>query len=273
MACFNPLGGWYGRKANDSGRTPIVFSLRDGYIDRPIDLPCGKCIGCLRDKANAWAVRCYHESTLHDRNCFVTLTYREEECPQRLRQSDLQRFFKRMRSRGVKLRYFACGEYGGRFGRPHYHALIFGQDFREGSIPLGTAGQYYTAPLLDETWGHGFVTIGALEAGSAFYVAGYSLKNLGDEDAFHCASKRPYIGHGWLAKYHDDIVRNGFVTIGGKRFTVPRSYLDRPEFRFEFDELRESRRAHIEAQTPAQIVARRESARSREINMLAQVSR
>lgn len=247
--------------------------MRDGWADRPIDLPCGKCLGCLRDKARAWAVRCYHESTQHERNCFVTLTYRDEDCPQALRCSDLQGFFKRLRSRGYSFRYFACGEYGGRFGRPHYHALLFGQDFRDRCIPLGIKGEYYTSAVLDETWGHGFVTLGSLEPGSAFYVAGYSLKNLDRDDCFHVASKRPYIGHGWLARYHDDIARNGFVTIGGTKMAVPKSYLLRPEFALEFDALRESRRLHVASMTPEEVQQRRESARARETNLRAQITR
>lgn len=260
------------REPNDNGRVPVVFRVRDGWGDKPVDLPCGKCVGCLQDKARGWAVRCFHESTQHLRNCFVTLTYNDEHCPGRLCKPDLQRFFKRLRARGVKLRYFACGEYGGKFGRPHYHALFFGQDFLDGSIQMGVKDGYYTHPLLDEVWGNGFVTIAPCEPASVFYVTGYTLKNLGQDDTFHLASKRPYIGHGWLAKYYSDISQNGFVTIDGRKLPVPRSYLDRPEFALEFDQLREERRQHIADMTPQDKWDRRAKMRAKEINLKAKVA-
>lgn len=261
-----------GRKANDSGRTPVVFRMRDGWTDRPIDLPCGKCLGCLADKARAWSVRCYHESLQHLQNSFVTLTYDDEHCPDRVLKSDLQLFFKRLRAAGVKFRYFACGEYGGRFGRPHYHVLFFGQDFLEGSQRLGSQGEYYTSPLLDETWGNGHVTVAPCEPASVFYVAGYSLKNLGDPEVFQLQSRRPYIGHGWLEKYWDDIARNGFITIEGRKFPIPPAYLARKELGFEFEELKETRRAHVAAASPDEAVKKRLAVPGKEANLMARLN-
>lgn len=267
MACFYPLGGWIAQRPNESGRHPVTFRMREGWQDRPIDLPCGKCLGCIHDKAHAWAVRCYHESTQHERNSFLTLTYDDSKVPAALVKDDLQRFFKRLRARGVKFRYFACGEYGGRTGRPHYHALFFGQDFRDGAQQLGIGTRYYTNSLVDEVWGNGFVTIAPVEPGSVFYTTGYAVKDVGRPDTFHLVSKRPYIGHGWLARYHDDIARNGFVTIEGKKAPIPRSYLLRPEFALEFDSLKEDRREFIEGLSPEDICARREALRNKERNL------
>ena len=43
-----------------------------------------------------------------------------------LSKDDLQKFFKRLRKNyGKKVRYFACGEYGPKHYRPHYHLLFF----------------------------------------------------------------------------------------------------------------------------------------------------
>lgn len=272
MSCFMPLDGWMGRKANDSGKYPVVFSLHDGWSDRPVSLPCGKCLGCLADKARAWSVRCYHESTQHDQNCFVTLTYNDEHCPDQVNKKDLQDLFKRLRNEGLRFRYFACGEYGGRFGRPHYHVLFFGQDFLGHSRKLGLEGEYYTNPLLDEVWGKGHVTIAPCEPGSVFYVAGYSLKNIGVGDAFALQSRRPYIGAGWLQKYHDDIVRNGFVVIEGKRVPIPPAYLKRPELSLEMEPLIESRREFVRTASPDEAVRRRECARAKELNLAARIA-
>lgn len=167
------------------------------------------------------------------------------------------------------MRYFAAGEYGGKFGRPHYHVLVFGEDFLDGRQLLGQ-GPYYTSPLVDEVWGQGFVTLAPLEPGAAFYTAGYALKNSPESGAFYLASRRPYIGHGWLARYHDDIARTGHVVIDGKRLPIPRSYLLRPEYQLELELLKLSRREWVDSLTPEQVVRRRDVARSREANLLKQ---
>lgn len=268
MTCLNPLGAWYARTPNpDTGRTGVTFRMRDGWVDMPVDLPCGRCVGCLADKASAWAVRCYHESTQHERCCFATLTYRDPP-PDKVSKDDLQRFFKRLRWKGYKFRYFAVGEYGSLTHRPHYHVLFFGHDWLEGH-QRAFDSKYWTHPHLVEAWGNGLVQVGACEAGSVYYVTGYQLKDLGNRDGFHLASRRPYIGYGWLSKYHDDIARNGFVTIDGKRRPVPRSYLLRPEFRFEFDQLREQRALAVQERTPEEVCLARERARSKEVNLIA----
>lgn len=49
-----------------------------------------------------------------------------------LNKRDVQLFFKRLRKYHAKqnnrsrVKYYLCGEYGGRTKRPHYHAIIFG---------------------------------------------------------------------------------------------------------------------------------------------------
>lgn len=204
---------------------------------------------------------------MHKRNSFATLTY-ADPAPPELDKAHLQRFFKRLRARGIRFRYFACGEYGSLTGRPHYHVLFFGQDFLDGH-QRAFDSKYYSNPLLTEAWGHGMVQLGACEPASVYYTTGYQLKDLSRPGTFHISSKRPYIGAGWLEKYHDDIVRNGFVTIDGQKRPVPRSYLLRPEFRFEFDALKEARRLQVENRTPDEVVAARDAARSREINLIA----
>lgn len=266
VPCTNPLEAWYSRKPNDNGKYPLTFRMRDGWADRPCDVPCGKCAGCVADKCSAWGVRCYHESLQHEQNSFVTLTYDDAHCPDSLRVDDLQKFFKRMRRRGVKFRYFGVGEYGSLTLRPHYHVLFFGQDFLGGAEHFGS---YYLNPLVDEAWGQGFVTIAPAEHDSIFYTTGYALKNLDKPDVFQVCSRRPYVGRGWLQQYYDDIARNGFVTIGGQVMRVPASYLRRPELAFEFEELKETRREYVEGLTDEERWQKRAGARSKEINLIA----
>lgn len=264
--CVSPLDGWYSSTPTDLGRTGVTFRLRDGFADRPVSLPCGKCIGCLQDRAEAWSVRCYHEATLHPRNCFATFTY--SEAPPSLVKSDLQNLFKRLRRDGQKFRYFACGEYGSKTLRPHYHVLFFGTDFRADSSPLGFSDStYYFSPYLTSTWSLGHVTLASCDPGAIFYTAGYSLKSAGQPDAFHIASRRPPIGDRWLDKFADDAVRNGFVTIEGKKYPIPPAYLERKRHAVEFDQVRERRRLHIESLPVDHAFRARSALRSRETTL------
>ena len=99
MACYSPLSAWYGKKVNpDTGKRPVVFHPSEAYVDMPLELPCGKCTGCKADQSLAWSIRAYHESTCHDYNCFVTLTYDDDHLPRdnRIDKRELQLFFKRL---------------------------------------------------------------------------------------------------------------------------------------------------------------------------------
>lgn len=63
-----------------------------------------------------------HEASLHERNCFLTLTYDNDHCPsdRSLDYSDFQRFMKRFRKSypGSTIRFYMAGEYGEKFERP-----------------------------------------------------------------------------------------------------------------------------------------------------------
>ena len=70
MPCYHPITGYRAKRPNpETGRFPIVFNHKDGWIDRKVNLPCGKCIGCKLEYSRQWAVRCTHEAQMHDRWC------------------------------------------------------------------------------------------------------------------------------------------------------------------------------------------------------------
>lgn len=185
-----------------------------------IQIPCGHCIGCRLDKANDWATRINVESRLWKNNLFLTLTYNEhgkrkenrdlagqDNLPRTitgkmtLRLQDLQNFMKRLRNYAEKtnyenmkswinpitlknekpIRYFACGEYGPKGGRPHYHMALF--NWKPNDLKfykLNKQGQpLFTSQTLQEIWGHGFVVIGELTQKSACYIARYTQKKAG----------------------------------------------------------------------------------------------
>jgi hypothetical protein len=224
MPCFYPVDAWRAQCLNDNGKRPLVFSRRSGFADMHLQVPCGRCVGCRGDQAQSWAIRCWCEAALHERNSFLTLTY-ADPAPPVISKADVQAFIKRLR-KFYKFRYFLTGEYGEHSRRPHYHALIFGQDFLEGSIPSDT-GETYSNPLVEAEWSHGSVVIGSVTMSSACYVAGYVQKKAGDADTFSLKSNRPGLGFDWLSRFYDDIVRNNSITIDGKSLPVPKRFLEK----------------------------------------------
>lgn len=138
---------------------------------------------CRLERSRQWAVRAVHEAKTHDENCFVTLTYDDEHLPHRgsLRLRDWQLFRKRVQRRKGPFRFMQCGEYGERTGRPHFHALLFGLDFRVGGKlhkRSRTGEALYRSPELDRLWGNGHCLVGELTFESAAYVARYCTKKI-----------------------------------------------------------------------------------------------
>lgn len=234
MSCNRPVTAYYSNSLNGTGKRSLVFNRKLAYtgsdptIPPVLEVACGKCLGCKADQSLMWSIRSYHEAQMHDQNCFVTLTYDEQNFPRdgKIDKRDLQLFFKKLRKNlpPKSIRYIACGEYGGQTHRPHYHAIIFGRDFLEGAITL--KDDLYTNSFLSEIWGKGHVAIAPVTMGSICYVCGYVNKKLDDSDTFNLMSRRPGIGHNWLDTYGDSIAALGVVTIEGRSYQIPSRYLE-----------------------------------------------
>ena len=127
-------------------------------------------------------MRCHHEASLYQDNCFITLTYSDEHLPsdKSLHVDHFQKFMKRLRKRfGEGVRYYHCGEYGEKYMRPHYHACLFNFDFPDKKIWKENNGnRLYISESLSELWPFGFVTIGDVTFESAAYVARYIMKKV-----------------------------------------------------------------------------------------------
>lgn len=242
MACTSPL---------EAFRTPsgaISFDVRSG--GSPLRLPCGQCIECRLARSREWAVRCVHESKLHEFNCFITLTYSDDNLPDNhnLNYRDFQLFMKRLRKQfhNVPIRFYMCGEYGETTGRPHYHACIFGIDFAD-KVPLKRTGSnniIYRSAILDKLWPLGHASVGQLTFESAAYTSRYITKKLLGEAAktgytfvnsqtgeifqrvpeFTKMSLKPGIGRGFYDKYRSDIFPHDRVVSRGTVTKPPRYY-------------------------------------------------
>lgn len=249
MACYRPLVAYRARSPGANGKRAVVFDKRES-TGVELKLACGQCRGCRRERSRQWAVRCMHEASQHEENCFITLTYADDKLPEDggLRKDHFQDFMKRLRARIAprRIRFFMCGEYGERFSRPHYHACIFGFDFPDkvSCSREGSQYQLYRSPLLESVWNCGYSLIGDLSFESAAYVARYVMKKVNGEAAFHhymacnpetgelyeierefgLMSRRPGIGAQWIERFHKEVYPSDTVLVRGRLARPPRFY-------------------------------------------------
>lgn len=218
---------------------------------------CGRCQVCRRKRAALWSMRLTDQATVSNTHGFwFTLTYKDDHLPVSdgipvLRKSDLQKYFKRVRihlvRRGyaLKFKYYACGEYGTRNGRPHYHVCVIGLPF---SFAL----------FFSSAWSFGFVRrlepINFAEFGKKayFYISSYTSKRLRGsarkcdsrsiEPEFQCHSR--FIGNDFIAKDYkicpvfrdlfkekryfpiSESVDYGFRRVNGQRVMLSKPYRD-----------------------------------------------
>lgn len=247
-----------------------------------------------------------HESQLHEHNCVVTLTYDDAHLPalRSLVPRDLQLFMKRLRKAfsGKRIRFFAAGEYGDKFGRPHYHICLFGCHFPD-QVYWTTRHGYtvWRSDILEGLWRdpeskerYGNSEIGSLTFESAAYVARYCLKKVSgpngmvqaDSDCcidsstgevvgrrqkeFVRMSRRPGIGADWLKRFGSEVYVNDGVLAQGRLQKPPRYYDDRYELEDPeaVARVREKRRlARDRAEETEERLAARETCTKARVNL------
>lgn len=245
MACVKPLKAYRGPNGK------ITFKMKEGWHDLPsVNVACRRCISCRLAKSKEWALRAMHEAQMHERNCFITLTYNDSNLPKDmgLDVKHWQLFAKRLREKCGPFRFIHCGEYGSEENtlRPHFHALIFGLDFHEDKTPwsIEKGHTLYRSKTLESVWTKGFSTIGPVTYESANYVARYTLKKVtGDLAHEHYSrvnektgetwevkpeyitmSRRPGLGAKWYEKFKDDVHPSDFCIANGKKQKPPGYY-------------------------------------------------
>jgi hypothetical protein len=249
MTCYHPIIAYeVVGKYGPNGKKRIVFDnsdMRDRY--KQVQLPCGQCIGCRLAHSKMWAIRCVHESKMHECNSYLTLTYNDDSIPwssvtgeQTLVKKHLQDFMKRLRKHlekfDIQVRFFACGEYGETTHRPHYHVILFGYDFPDKVFhTISKDGNpYYVSPTLEKIWSHGQCLVANVTYETCAYVARYVTKKITGEAAkdvyegiqpeFVNMSRRPGIAKEWFDKYYKDVYPYDEVVIDGRKLRPPRYY-------------------------------------------------
>lgn len=269
MACYHPLTAYLsGHQTNNkTGKSyrRVSFKETDEH-DRQVSLPCGQCVGCRLERSRQWAMRCMHEAQLHENNCFITLTYNDENYPTNgsLAKDHFQKFLKRFRRAiaPAKIRYYMAGEYGTNFGRPHFHACIFGYDFHDKKLHQRTSSGslIYTSKDLEKLWTYGYSSIGDVTFESAAYVARYIMQKQTGKDVdknhytycdlqtgelvkllpeYNNMSLKPGIGADWYKKYKNDVYPHDYVELRGQKIKPPKFYdkLFAKENPYEYDQL------------------------------------
>lgn len=261
MACFHPkparavwekkVGGGYLRR--------LKFNIEQHEATHW--LPCQTCVGCREAQALEWTIRLKHETRSHSHSTFLTLTYADEATNIALDIPELQRFWKRLRKYSSSpIKYFACGEYGDRTKRPHYHAAVFNL----GTMP--DAKKWDMENTVSETlngiWKNGRVLQSELTPPRIAYVTGYVMKKAGYKKQIYCDEdgvdiQAPFrkmsngLGKQWLEKYATDL-REGCVQHEDYKIAIPRYYLeklkkDRPHLAEIINKAKDERRQAMQA--------------------------
>lgn len=175
-------------------------------------------------------------------NWFATLDYRPERLESwSLKYGDFQGFMKALRKEvPPPVRFFVAGEYGARFQRPHFHAILFNLQLKDA---VRYANGTYRSATLEDLWSRGNVVLGSVTPRSAAYVAGYTLGKLGRQQLevvdgntgevtsrqreFVHMSNRPGIGATWYERFKGDLFNTDCAFQDGRKYKVPRYYFER----------------------------------------------
>lgn len=203
-------------------------------------LPCGRCELCVNRRVNSWAFRLLQEIRVCDNVSWLTLTYADKhltyggDALPTLVKRDVQLFMKRLRKKlspsqadnlydreRTRCKFFLVGEYGGRFGRPHYHLALFN----------------CSIDLVQPAWKMGNVHYGKLEPGSIFYTMKYMYKRHyvkfkpdHFQPEFMLCSKgigESYLTPQMLSWHRADLEERGYCNIYNRKTAMPRYYKDK----------------------------------------------
>lgn len=239
MPCLSPL--------------TVTVRSRGSFGKSFYNVPCRQCMCCRLKKLQS--LRMMSDLYLYDRYMngqgasFVTLTYSNNFLPVNdngiitLRKSDFQKFNKRFRinlmrnNLNIPYKFIACGEYGGKLSRPHYHIIMLG-------ITKSIADEF--VPL---SWNHidnGISDIGSLARGGLNYVLKYCTKTSLGKDAKKLYDdngvERPFICHSksleldYFARNLEEIENNNFALCHkGKLVSLPNYYRNKYDVHKQFD--------------------------------------
>lgn len=218
--------------------------------DTQEQFPCGKCPNCSARRVSGWSFRLMQQNKIANTALFLTLTYSTDKVPLTPRgymtlnkteyettitstgkvrkkqiSSHLQQFFKLLRKKQYgngksDIKYYACGEYGSKYNRPHYHVILFNARI----------------DLIQDCWEHGYIHYG-MDVDEA--AVGYTLKymskpsripmHVNDDRVKEYALMSKGLGANYLTQaiiqYHNQSYEfMNCVLPDGKKIAMPRYY-------------------------------------------------
>lgn len=201
---------------------------------KAVQVPCSKCLPCLINRRSDWSFRLMQEWKRSQSSAFITLTYSAKFVPDTgVSKKHFQLFMKRLRKRsGLKLRYYAVGEYGSKRKRAHYHAIIFNFQGDEKFLQ-----SIWSSPETGEPFG--IVHIGKVSEASIRYTTKYIIQRRenipqGLNPQFSLMSRQYGIGAHYLSdnmvNWHRQNAAN-YTLLYGEKGRLPRFYKDKIWFR------------------------------------------
>ena len=176
-----------------------------------VKVPCKQCAGCQETYSKQWAMRCMAEAKEHKYNYFLTLTYDDNHIPRedtvkspidgkeyylenpesgQLKPEDMEQFIKNIRQTWKReydhtgIRFYMCGEYGGKTERPHYHIILFNFPIPLEELKIYKTTQHndilWNCEKIEKIWGKGYVVIAEVNWDTCAYVARYVQKKWGN---------------------------------------------------------------------------------------------
>jgi len=227
---------------------------------------------CLLEKSSIWSARLEEEFKKSTSGYFITLTYSDDnaiwvdtetETVTTLDKRDVQLFMKKLRKvneryrqkHDYSIRYYLTGEYGGKFGRAHYHILLF-------NATKEAVERIYTI------WNKGRIDVQSMNEKAIKYVSNYMLtKNKdvpdGIEKPFSLMSRRPGIGSAYIDRNWKHHIENPeaihMMKAGKNKRQLPRFYSDKlisdiskKQFNDNKEKEHEIRRAELYAEAEKQ---------------------
>lgn len=218
---------------------PIYLDNVVNFVGDKIPIPCGKCLSCRVDKRILWSNRINLECLKYHGFAFCTFTYDELYLPYQSNSLyptlckkhfsmyiDKIRHWTKKRANSAhsdfqNWKYFACGEYGDKFNRPHYHCIFLGLDHIE------------CRKIFERSWKFGMVKVLPMRSGSVNYILKYLFKNdsadsrgqfvdNGLEPPF--LSFSPSLGSDLFYSQKDNINKYGVMKFGTRSIPVPSYY-------------------------------------------------
>lgn len=147
-----------------------------------------------------------------------------------------------------QIRFYACGEYGEKYGRPHFHLILFNMHLDDLVLFKKTEnGAYFLSETITKAWSEngvpkGHVLVANLCYETGRYVAQYVLKKQYGENSqawynmmrrtpeFTLMSRNPGIGRDYYEKNKEQIYKNDGINIPKKDGSIkvkPPKYYDK----------------------------------------------